>query len=312
MWINSLRAGVCFFICSVIALPLWAQSSNQAADYAAFERFPGSDIADFRRQQNTVYDLALGRMQRVDGRVSSSRVERLQGELIRITYAIPSGYSAEEVYNHFRNQLLTGEQTGLFECRGRGCGSSNYWANDKFGNRVLYGPEAGQFYLASTYRSERDGVPVSGYAALYTVTRGNRRVYAHLDFLQLPLVDDMQLTITPEVILSRLEQDGSVVMRNFVFAADDTLDDDAGLDLLVQALRRDTLLEVFLVGHLRQSGVDTETLQERSRQRADIVRQRLIDAGINASRLEAHGAGPLAPYCRPGPCDQRIEVVTRP
>lgn len=311
MHFNGLRV-VLLFLALVPGASLIHAQPPQPGDYAGFERFPGSELTDFRHQQNTVYDLALGRMQRVDGRVSPSRAERLQGALTRVTYEIPSGYSAGDAYQHFRDQLLSDGQSAVFECQGRGCGSSNFWANDKFGNRVLYGPESGQYYLASTYRSERNGVPVSGYAALYTITRGNRRVYAHLDFLELPPVDDMQLMVTPEAMLSRLQEDGSAVLQNLAYNDDDELVGDDGIDLLVQALRRDTLLEVYLVAHLRLPGEDTDILLARSQERAEQLLQRLVEEGINASRLEAYGVGPLVPYCLQGPCHNRVELVTRP
>lgn len=168
---------------------LSAQTTGDAAgssDYAGIERFPGARIVDYRVDNNTFYALALGRMQRVNGRVSPRESERYQGDLRRITYEIPSGFGAAEVFSHFSEQLLGGGGEALFNCQGRDCGSSNFWANDLFGSRILYGPEGGQYYMAARYQLSVDGESVKGYAALYVITRGNRRLYAHLDFLELP------------------------------------------------------------------------------------------------------------------------------
>jgi outer membrane protein OmpA-like peptidoglycan-associated protein len=313
MYLNTVKKlfAVVFFGLGVASVSLAQQRELSAAsDYAGFQRFPGSDISDYREEPRAVYNLALGRMQRVDGRVVPSNDERLQGRLTRITYEVPSGFTAEEVYSYWRDQLLTGGQSPLFECQGRGCGSSNYWANDKFGNRVLYGPESNQYYLATTFQSTRDSRPVTGYAALYAITRANRRVYAHLDYLELPADASGEITMTPEAVILRMNQDGSVVLRNLSFGDDDALVDDSGIDMIVQTLRRDSLLQVYLVAHLQGDG-DLDNLMERSARRANALKEALVGAGIDESRLEAHGVGPLAPYCRPGPCDERVEMVLR-
>ncbi|MDO8908023.1 MAG: DUF4892 domain-containing protein [Pseudohongiella sp.] len=286
-----------------------------SSDYARFERFPGSQIVDYRVENNAVYSLALGRMQRAAGRVAPSQSERFQGNLRRITYEIPDGFNAQEVFNHFRTQLLSANQRELFNCQGRDCGSSNFWANDVFGNRILYGPETGQFYMASTYESEQQQQTVSGYAALYVVTRANRRLYAHVEFLELSASQAAEQRaaqiVSPQALAARLEQDGLAVVPGLVFNENDELGDSEGLELLAAVLSADSLLNIYIVGHLQAEAPLAEQIQ-RSRERAETVRSSLIAAGIAADRLEAQGVGPLAPFCRPGPCRQRIEVVVRP
>lgn len=285
-----------------------------SSDYGGFQRFPGSEIVDYRVDESTVYQLPLGRMQRVTGRVAPSQSERFQGTLRRITYEIPSGFTGQEVYDHFRRQLLAGEQRELFACQGRGCGSSNFWANDVFNNRILYGPEATQFYMASTYEAQSAGEPVLGYAALYVVTRGNRRMYAHLDFLELSAAQAAEqrdaAADRPEAMWLRLEQDGVVSVPGLSFDESDQLTQDDGIQLVHELMQSQALLQVFVVGHLQGDG-DVGSLIERSRSRAEQVVARLVEAGVDASRVQAHGVGPLAPFCRPGPCSQRIELVRR-
>lgn len=301
-----------FCLAFLISLPARADVAG-SSDYAGFERFPGSQIVDYRVENNAVYSLALGRMQRAAGRVAPSQSERFQGNLRRITYEIPDGFSGQEVFNHFRTQLLTASQRELFNCQGRDCGSSNFWANDLFGNRILYGPETGQFYMASTYQDEQQDV--SGYAALYVVTRANRRLYAHLEFLELSasVAAEQRAAqiLNPQALSARLQQDGVAVVPGLVFNEDDELENSEGLELLAAVLTADSLLNIYIVGHL-QAETSLAEQTRRSLQRAERVRSALIDAGISAERMEAQGVGPLAPFCRPGPCRQRIEVLVRP
>lgn len=307
-WVAILAAALALWITPVLA------DVTGSSDYAGFQRFPGSVIVDYHVQQSTVYNLPLGRMQRATGRVAPSQSERFQGALRRITYEIPAGFTGQEVYNHFRNQLLAGEQRELFACQGRGCGSSNYWANDVFDNRILYGPEATQFYMASTYEGMVEGQAVLGYSALYVVTRGNRRMYAHLDFLELPAAQAaaqrMSVVSGPDAMGLRLEQDGAVSVPGLSFSEDDRLLEDDGIQLVQELMQSQGLLQVFVVGHLQGDGA-ADQLVERSRLRAEQVVARLVEAGVSADRLQAQGIGPLAPYCRPGPCSQRIELVRR-
>src|SRR5690606_10680294 len=241
---------------------------NFPRDHAVLSRLPGSEIVDYRVLDRTNYRLALGRMQRVNGRVTAGSEERLQGRLVRITYQIPSGYPGSDVFERLSTQLLEGDATELYRCQGRGCGSSNFWANDVFGNRILYGPETDQFYLATTIGNEVQGV--SGYAALYVVTRGNRRVYAHLDVLELPGDELDAPAVTAESLLARLRQEGSALMRGLTFDDADQLEDDSGIALLLDTLSRDPLLRVYVVAHLRGEG-SLQSLLQRSADRAAVV-----------------------------------------
>ncbi len=279
-----------------------------ASDFAGLNRFPGSQIVDYRRAENTNYTLVLGRMQRVNGRVTPGNSERLQGRLTRITYDIPSGFTADDVFRHFRQQLLAVTETALFTCQGRDCGSSNFWANEVFGNRILYGPEANQYYVASNLQSAQ--LQSNTYIAAYVVTRANRRVYAHLDILELSTDREPDIATSPEALLIQLNRDGSVVLPDISFDSTDNLVDDAGIQLVLQVLRREPLMQVYIVGHL-QAGSDLGTMMERSAQRADTVRQVLLAEGIAGDRVLAQGVGPLAPSCNGADCAQRIELVLR-
>ena len=280
-----------------------------SSDFALFPRFTDSHIVDYRYLPETSYTLVLGRMQRVDGRVIPGNSQRLQGDLTRITYEISSALPAEDVYTYFRQQMLRGSETALFVCQGRACGSSLIWANEVFSNRILYGPEANQYYLAANPAANAQERNI--YAALYVVTRANRRVYAHLDILELPEDASASVSVSPEALLQRLTREGSVVLPGISFDNDDNLLADGGVELAVRVLRNNPLLQVYVVGHLYESG-SLEQLTERSQTRARRVRQTLVDAGVDGGRVSAQGIGPLAPACSSRPCEQRIELVLRP
>lgn len=293
----------------LITTGAWGQfAPSDAADHAYVERFPGAQIVDYRSPGSSTYRLALDRMQRVNGRVSAGREERVSGTLTRITYRIPDGYSGADVFAHYSEQLLLAGNE-LFRCQGRGCGSSNFWANDVFENRILYGAEAEQFYMASSVNNAN--ASIGGYIALYVITRGNRNVYAHLDILELNESTSDVPSTNPEALALQIQQEGSAQLHGITFDAQDQISDDGGLQLLRDTLNNEPLLRVYIVGHLEGEQALTQ-LQERSLRRAQLIVDALVGMQIDASRLSAQGVGPLAPECRQAPCEQRIEIVAQP
>jgi outer membrane protein OmpA-like peptidoglycan-associated protein len=147
------------------------------------------------------------------------------------------------------------------------------------------------------------------------ITRANRRLYVHLDFLELSEQEaaEQRAASVPDArtLLQRLNEDGLVTIPGLVFDEQDLLTEDQGLQLLVDALNEDDQTHIYIVGHLQaESSLDEQI--SRSLSRAQVIQQRLISAGIEQGRLQAQGVGPLAPFCRTGPCRQRIEIVVRP
>jgi len=285
-----------------------AQSTTDvsgASDYPGIPRFPGAVIAEYSVQNDANYRLALGRLQRVNGRVTAGREERIRGTLTRITYQIPGGYSGAESFAHFF-QLIEPGNNELFRCQGRACGSSNFWANDILGNRVLYGPEQEQYYAAMA-SSNAAGEDIR-YFVLYVITRGNRSVYAHLDIVDVALADPLEAPETPESLMTRLQQEGSVIVRGISFDAQDGVLETEGLAVVARALQLAPQLQAYVVAHLRGSD-SFNVLMARSLQRAERVVELLGQAGVASERLRAQGVGPLSPACPQAPCSERIEIV---
>ena len=302
----GLRVIACLALAS-LGVSAWAQQDGSAVDHELIQRFPGAEVVDYRIPGVTNYRLALDRMQRVNGRVSAGREERVNGTLTRITYKIPEGYSSADVFGHYSTQMLAvGPE--LYRCQGRGCGSSNFWANDVFENRILYGPDADQYYLVSTVGS--DERHIGAYLALYVITRGNRSVYAHLDIIELNDVVSDVPTSSPEALALQIQQEGSVTLQGVEFDAQDEMLDEGGFIVLLNTLRNAPLMQVYIVGHLSTDG-SLEELLERSAKRAQNLVDRLVEEGINESRVIAQGVGPLAPSCLQAPCSQRVEIVLR-
>ncbi|MGI3166717.1 OmpA family protein [Pseudooceanicola sp. 200-1SW] len=97
---------------------------------------------------------------------------------------------------------------------------------------------------------------------------------------------------------SALERDGRLVLSDLRFATGAVRLEGgpaASLDALAQVLAAHPEARLLLVGHTDSEG-SLDTNRTLSRQRAEAVRQRLIQAhDIAPGRIEAHGVGFLAP-----------------
>jgi outer membrane protein OmpA-like peptidoglycan-associated protein len=270
-----------------------------SSDSIFLKRFPRSHIIDFERSAEEVsYNLILGSLKKINKVLSPKKSRRLNGKLTRITYRIPNGIPSREVYEHFKSQIgESGEM--LFSCEERTCGSSNYWANIVFHKAELYGPEEDQYLLVGQFMQDNQQY----LATVYTIQRGNRRVYTHLEVIQ------AELTVgkDPASMLDILQSDGILHLDSVKFDANDQLIDDPKLIAnLVTLLNIDSSVSVYIVGHMAgQENLDSALT--KSRQRAEQLMARLVQGGIAVGRMSAQGVGPLAPA--KGVPRDRIDLV---
>ena len=289
----------------LLASGVGAQQSGNPADHALFTGFPESEISELETIENTNYRVVLGSLQSARGQVAPEASERVRGKLTRILYQVPNSYSGQDVYDFFVEQMRMRGYRELFTCAGRACGSSEYWANDIFGSRILYGPVRNQFYLAMG--SEPAGL---FYISAYVITRINRQLLAYLEIIEPVAAAAVPTQADPAFMLQQLREFGGIVLQELAFEADDRLAASADLEEVAELMRLDPDLHLYLVAHLQGEG-DLEELLVRSESRAEAVRQALLGQGIDAVRLTARGLGPLAPLCVGGNCAERVELVLR-
>ncbi len=140
--------------------------------------FVHAEVFDSSDSDQIDYELGLGALQKIGGRWRFKHSERISGSLQRSTWQLMEGYTAEEAFEWYYEQLNQSAQL-LFECAGRSCGRSAQWAHRVFQQRVLYGHDDRQRY--AVWRSEIDGERITW--VLYAVDRANRRHFVHLDRL---------------------------------------------------------------------------------------------------------------------------------
>jgi len=262
---SSCRAVLCGLLC-ILAMPVWAVSDVRgSSDYPLLERYPRAYIVNYKQLAEPDYRWALGALEKVDGVVTAEKEERLKGQLTRISYRIPAGVTPTEAFEYMAGQLRTLGAQQRFNCEGRACGSSHQWANNVFRYSKLYGVERSQHYAAFLFNNTA--------VALYSVQRGNKRVFLHLDLLEQARPDLVKQLQSKGYVRWPAEQEGSEALIDYLLKQTD---------------------EVWLVGHQQKSG-DAQSLLNNSEQLAQAVADKLREGGIAADRLQVFGVGALAP-----------------
>lgn len=251
-----------------------------STDLAFLSRFRDSGIVRYKQSTSSHFLFALARVRKLNNSWQAELERRVYGAHTSITYRAPDRSSAQSVYEHFRAQSEAAGFVDDFSCSGLSCGNSNKWANVIYREKRLYGPDINQHYFVASKNNET--------LALYVIKRGNKRVYARIDYVvarERGSDTDAQRSWSEQLQLSgRLSmpadshrlQENSTELRQLV-------------DWLSLSGRT-----LHVVGHAYGKAGVSE-LKSRSLDSAVSLRRRLIALGVDAAHIEVHGLGPLAP-----------------
>jgi len=120
------------------------------------------------------HKIFLSRLKKISNSLSRDEYQMVQGVLQGQTYKADDDATLEEVMASLNRAVDEGYER-LFECIGRGCGSSNEWANAVFGQPKLYGPESTQFYWVGK------AVQSQTYWLVYGSKRSNKAVHYRVE-----------------------------------------------------------------------------------------------------------------------------------
>ena len=121
-----------------------------------------------------LHKIFLSRLKKISNSLSRDEYQMVQGVLQGQTYKADDDATLEEVMASLDRAVDEGYER-LFECVGRGCGSSNEWANAVFGQPKLYGPESTQFYWVGK------AVQSQTYWLVYGSKRSNKAVHYRVE-----------------------------------------------------------------------------------------------------------------------------------
>lgn len=238
------------------------------------------------------YDVPTGVF--TDGVVPARTIE---GRVERLTWQLQAGSSTTlQILAPLRDQVLAQGYEILFDCEARDCGGFDF----RFGTEVVPTPD--MYVAIHDYRFlsaiRGDDVlsllvsrnPPDGYVQIIRVTPVGSQPPPPL------VIEDAVDGATG--LLSDLSRNGHVILDDLHFRTGEVALGEgpfASLALLAGYLSDHPDTRLALVGHTDDTG-DLQANVAVSTKRAEAVRTRLIEAhGIAPDRVEAQGAGYLAP-----------------
>ncbi|WP_285420987.1 DUF4892 domain-containing protein [Pseudomonas sp. efr-133-TYG-5] len=246
---------------------LFAADVPGSQDLPIVPRVADAQIVDYRPPVEMERIYPLGSIRKISGQLRFDGQVSARGQTTSVTYELPPEHSANEAFTVAREALQKQDAELLFWCQARDCGESSLWANEVFGNAKLYGADEQQAYLLLRLAAPRDNTLV----ALYSITRGNRKAYLHVEQFEAGAALG-DLLPTSATLLRQLKSTGELDFPKLTGDPDDTW-----LRLLSRGLNLDTTLRVTVSGA-----------------RAEAWRQALIGQGVRAARMETgsvEGAG---------------------
>lgn len=138
---------------------------------------PGAELVESETaEQAARHMVVLGSLERVNQQLVPEGSEFVFGTKSTWTWHLPQSRRTRDVSRDFEAQLADLQQ--VFHCRGRGCGPSNYWANQIFERAILYGPVQHQYYRAFRLND------TDSYLLVYVGQRATRKIYLHIEYVE--------------------------------------------------------------------------------------------------------------------------------
>jgi len=273
------------------------------------------------------YALPVGRYAR-----GAPDARALEGRVIRAAWRLaePEATTAA-VMAGYRERLAALGYAPLFACETEACGGFDF----RFAVELLPPPamlvDAADFAQLSARRAGEAGashvsVLVSRVlGAVYVQTVAVAPAAPAVPLAPAPRLTDSGAAAAPplppgaeEALIERLVGFGHVRLQDLAFepgSAALTPGSGRALDAAARALAARPELAVLVVGHSDNEGPLSDNVA-LSRRRAEVVRAALVERGVDGARLEAHGAGFLAPVASNASeagraLNRRVELVLR-
>ncbi len=272
------------WLCAVLILgagPAFGQSSDGLVPPAVLSNFEPVQVrSEGQRADSHQFWWIQSRLRRAGNDFRLEREERLN--VLSTRWRILEFDRSYDESAIFEAVLSAWEEDGYqerFRCSGSACGSSQDWANQVFGESILYGLDRRQHYSTGTVGDD--------IRVLYAVQRGTQVNYLY--WLE-------AVRTRPEDRLANALIRGQAV-------SSDAFEPPVWLALL----NKYPDWRLVLVGHDYDGTLDESMAQGQAA--AEAVLERWSDAGVAPTRIRTRSVGYLAP--EPGQGD-RVSVILPP
>ncbi|MDN7143825.1 DUF4892 domain-containing protein [Pseudomonas sp. JQ170] len=253
MSITRYRQAVAAGLAVLFSAPLLAEGLPVPVDAKVVVERSAAD-------QERIYP--LGSLRKISGQLRAEGKIESRGQVSSVTYELPAERSANDAFTAAREALQKEGGYPLFWCQARDCGENSLWANEVFKNSRLGGADDQQAFILLRRSAEQSNTLV----ALYSVTRGNKRAYLHVEefVADAPLGEVLP---TPATVLRELRDTGKLDYPDLGEPL------PTWVTLLGRSLNLDSTLRVTLSGP-----------------QAEAWREQLGKAGVRMARLEVGDA----------------------
>ncbi|MGO1501811.1 MAG: DUF4892 domain-containing protein [Marinobacter sp.] len=292
------------FVCRVLVGTVLLTSSafaNAALPEALPKAFAQSTLEATTPIESSGHLVLFSPVREVNNQIRSESMARLPVSGEGRLYRIARDANRREARAHYLELLRERGAQVLFECSGIRCGRSNVWANQIFGQSVLYGRDATQDYLVAGVVAD-DGS--RWLTSVYTVTRGNLREYVWVEHIEvapgaaIPGLGAVNDRVSGPVIVP---WQGGVTYR-FDWQATDRrkINELAGVEGA----------KVVLVGFSELGANEPlKDSMDRARKAAESLSEVLTKTGVSRQQQELLIVGPSVLVTDPARQGDRVEVM---
>lgn len=276
-------------------------------DHPLITRFPSSRIAWCETQNFSSYHVAVGK---VTGYRKIDKWIDLEGKITRLYYTYQGSATMSEVYQNYRNAIKRAGFESLAEGFvpqrnvSKEVGGSGYIATAYSKNPVptnsgvmlFHGTSsaAGKGYIAAKLKRPTGDV----YVVVAAYQHKSNEVVVLVDVIEEAALEDGKVSVDADYIAQQIEQNGTVALYGIYFDFDKATiqaNSQAELQAVADYLKKYTKVNLYIVGHTDMKGSLPYNISLAERRAQAVANKLATDFGIDRTRLEGKGVGPLSP-----------------